>query len=142
VDLRWKVEMYEKVVYDKQHKLRMAIQEEELLADKCAQQSAELEGRQLQLQAEKRLLQNIAKLLSEAKLSEAKGEATALMTAFFSTRGQQGVSGGSGGAGGGRGASEGGRHALSAVATGLAVNNPQEMSRVSRLLNDMVAQVG
>ena len=131
--------MYEKVVDEKQHQLRMAIQEEELLADKCAQQSAELEGRQLQLQAEKRLLQNIAKLLSEAKLSEAKGEATALMTAFFSKRGLQGVSGG---AGGDRGGSEGGRHALSAVATGLAVNNPQEMSRVSRLLKDMMAQVG
>jgi hypothetical protein len=131
--------MYEKVVHEKQHQLRMAIQEEELLADKCAQQSAELVGRQLQLQAEKRLLQNIAKLLSEAKLSEAKGAATALMTAFFSKRGLQGVSGG---AGGGRGGSEGGRHALSAVATGLAVNNPQEMSRVSRLLKDMMAQVG
>ena len=31
-----------------------------------------------------------------------------------------------------------GKSALGAVATGLMVNNPQEMSRVTRLLNDMV----
>ena len=31
-----------------------------------------------------------------------------------------------------------GRNALGAVATGLMVNNPQEMSRVTRLLFDMV----
>ena len=34
-----------------------------------------------------------------------------------------------------------GKSALGAVATGLMVNNPQEMSRVTRLLFDMVAQV-
>jgi hypothetical protein len=56
------------------------------------------------------------------------------MKAFFFKRDKGGGKGGGshdmlGGAG---------RNALGAVATGLMVNNPQEMSRVTRLLVDMV----
>ena len=68
------------------------------------------------------------------QLTEAKGEATALMKTFFFNRDKRGGKGGGshdmlGGAG---------QNALGAVATGLMVNNPQEMSRVTRLLVDMV----
>ena len=56
-----------------------------------------------------------------------------MKTFFSSTRDPHNINGGAGDMLGGAG-----RNALGAVATGLMVNNPQEMSRVTRLLFDMV----
>ena len=61
------------------HKLRLAVETGRLLADKVVRESAELDGRREELRAEKKLLAKIEALVAEAKLSEAKGEAAALL---------------------------------------------------------------
>ena len=110
----------------------------ELLTAKTARERAALAGRVEELRAERKLLRKIGTLISEAKLSEAKGEAQALLKTFYASRPPR-LHAVAGAAGDMLGSA--GKSALGAVATGLLVSSPKQMSRVSRLLGDMLVQV-